>query len=56
VQKTEITGQKVEGQLFSGGHSVPPRDFRTGDDLEPGRSIDVAELEDGERKSGKVIG
>ena len=53
VQKTEITEQKVEGQLFSGGHSAPSRDFRTGDDLEPGRSIDVAELEYGEAEERK---
>jgi len=56
VQKAEITGQKVERQLFSGGHSASPRDFRTGEDLEPAPSIDVAELEDGEWKSRKAIG
>jgi hypothetical protein len=36
--------------------SATPRDFRTGDDLELGPSIDVAELEDGERWSRKAIG
>jgi hypothetical protein len=51
VQKTEITGQ-----LFSGGRSVPSRDFRTGDDLKPGRSFNVvnSKTESAEQRSDGV--